>query len=241
MRELDILKEKSQNFNIDLTDIQLEKFKKYLELLQEFNKHTNLVSSAETETVIIKHFLDSLAIGLLVEKIDPKEKLNFIDIGIGGGFPGIPILIAFENWKLCAVDSVGKKSKFIKILSEELAISDRIEIITARAEDIAHNSDKREFFDFAVTRAVAKLNIISEYCLPFVKKGGYFVAYKSLAGEDELCESGKALSILGGEHVSTVGYTLTGEEQRNLILIQKIETTPWNYPRKTGIPKKKPL
>jgi len=241
MREFELLKEKAAGFNIKLDNRQIEKFREYLRLLDNYNRITNLVSSTETETVVIKHFLDSLAIGLAAKDIDFNKPLNIIDIGIGGGFPGIPIILVFQDWKLCAVDSVAKKLDFIKILCEKLNLSDRVEIAHARAEELAGISGKREVFDLAVTRAVAKINVISEYCLPFVKKDGHFIAYKAKLAEKELKGSGNAISILGGKYLSTIKYTLSGEEERNLILIKKIGSTPEKYPRRTGLPAKKPL
>ena len=241
MHEFELLRKKTAGFNIKLDDNQIEKFREYLQLLAEYNRHTNLVSSTEAETVIIKHFLDSLAIGLGAKDIDFNNPLSIIDIGIGGGFPGIPIILAFENWKLCAVDSVAKKLDFIKILCEKLNLLDRVEIVHARAEELARAAEKREAFDIAVTRAVAKINVISEYCLPFVKKNRYFIAYKAKTAEKELKESEKALSMLGGKYLSTIKYTLSGEEERNLVLIKKTAFTPEKYPRRTGLPAKKPL
>ncbi|HSA05798.1 MAG TPA: 16S rRNA (guanine(527)-N(7))-methyltransferase RsmG [Candidatus Gastranaerophilales bacterium] len=238
---INILKQKAAEFNIELDNEQIEKFRIYLDFLTEYNQHTNLVSSTEPETMISKHFVDSLALGLAAKELNLNRKLNFIDIGIGGGFPGIPLLIAFPEWKLCAVDSVEKKLTFIKILCEKLDISKRVEIISARAEELARNPAKRNFFDLAVVRAVAKMNIISEYCLPFVKKNGYFAAYKAKTAEEELKDAQKAISLLGGRFISKIKYTLSGEEDRNLILIKKISSTSDKYPRKTGIPTKNPL
>ncbi len=241
MRELELLKNGAGEFNIALNDDQVENFRIYLELLTEFNSHTNLVSSVEAETVIAKHFLDSLAIGLAHKEINLNQQLSLIDIGTGGGFPGIPLLIAFSSWKLCAVDSVAKKLEFIKILAEKLGITNRIEIVPARAEELARLPEKREGFDLAVTRAVAKLNVISEYCLPFVKENGYFVSYKAKSAQSELEEAQNAISLLGGKCESVLKYSLTGEEQRNLVLIKKVASTPGKYPRRTGVPAKKPL
>lgn len=218
-----------------------EKFNIYLKLLEEYNEKVNLVSSADPETVIAKHINDSLAISRLSNIIDFSAPLNIIDIGIGGGFPGMPIIIEYPAFKLCAIDSVGKKLNFIKLLSEELKITDRVEIITTRAEELARIKGKRENFDIAVIRAVAKLNVISEYCMPFVKVGGYFVAYKAKNIEEELKEADYAISELGGEVVSVMQYTLSSDEERNLVVIKKIRAIADKYPRKTGIPAKSPL
>lgn len=241
MSEFQTLKEKAGEFSITLNNNQIDQFKEYLRLLDEFNSHTNLVSSTDSQTVIRKHFLDSLSLGLTAEKIELNRKLSIIDIGTGGGFPGIPLLIAFPDWKLCAVDSITKKLEFIKLMSEKIGISNRVEVVAARAEELARKADKRECFDLAVTRAVAKMNVISEYNIPFIKKGGYFIAYKAKSAPEELQEAHNAIFTLGGEYCSTIKYTLSGEEERNLILIKKVAATPENYPRKTGRPTKKPL
>ena len=217
-----------------------EKFDIYLELLTEFNRKINLVSSTEPETVVSKHFQDSLAISKL-SQIDLNRDLKVIDIGTGGGFPGMPIIIEYPNIKLCAVDSVRKKLEFIKALSERLGVTDRVEIAAARAEELAKHPEKREKFDIALTRAVAKMNVICEYCLPFVKVGGYFIAYKAKNAGKEAREASKAIKILGGEVISIVSYTLSRGEERNLVLIRKVSPTPENYPRKPGVPAKKPL
>lgn len=218
-----------------------EKFNIYLQLLKEFNRHTNLVSSTDRETVISKHFMDSLAIKRLSGIIDFNARLSLIDIGIGGGFPGVPIIIEYPNFTLCAVDSVNKKLDFIRLLSSHLNLYNRLEIIHARAEELARKPGKRENFDIALSRAVAKMNVIAEYCLPFVRVGGYFVAYKAKNIEQELEMAQKAISTLGGEVALTVPYTLKDGEERNLAVIKKTRPTPDRYPRKAGTPAKRPL
>lgn len=234
---LKILTAKAAEFDINLSERQTEQFAKYLEFLFEYNKHTNLVSSAEFDTVILKHFADSLSAGLLQKQLKLNKPGIFSDIGIGGGFPGVPLLIAFPELKLCAVDSVRKKTDFLKQLSEIIGIKDRIEIINARAEEL---KNKKRSFDFAVSRAVGKLNVLAEYSLPFIKIGGFFVAYKAKNCREEIKEAKTALKILGGEVAEILNYTLSGEE-RNLILIKKINITPEKYPRKPGMPRKNPL
>jgi len=218
-----------------------EKFKIYLNLLEEFNRHTNLVSSADEHTVATKHFEDSLAINRLSGTIDLDSPLAVVDIGCGAGFPGMPVIIEHPKLKLCAVDSIGKKLEFIKILAKQLEMSNRVEVVCARAEELARKPDKREQFDLALIRAVAKLNIIAEYCLPFVKLDGHFVAYKAKNVEQEIEEAQKAISELGGKVVSVAPYTLSSGEERNLVVIKKIRPTPEKYPRKPGVPAKRPL
>lgn len=229
-------KNKLKEFNLSLSELQTEQFRKYQEFLFEYNSHTNLVSSAEPDVVALKHFTDSLSIALLVEKLDLNSEKIILDVGIGGGFPGVPIIIAFPSLKLCAVDSVGKKTEFIRQLCEKLEISDRVEIINSRAEEL----NKQNLFDIGVSRAVDRLNVLLEYTLPYLKVGGYFVVYKAKTFQEEISEAKNALNVLGGEIVDVVHYTLSDEE-RNLILVKKVKATPDKYPRKTGIPHKKPL
>jgi len=262
----EIFIKKAKEFNINLTDKQVEQFKEYWQFLYEYNRHTNLVSSAELDVALSKHFADSLSIGLLEKDLDLNSPKTILDIGIGGGFPGFPIIIAYPELKLCAVDSVGKKTDFISKLSEELGLNDRIKVINSRAEDFAIPIDchvgakatprNDSLFDFAVSRAVSRLNVLLEYTLPFVKVGGFFIAYKAKTFQEEIEEAKQALSILGGEVVKIANYTLSdrpGEdlnvnqkdlvtgETRKLILIKKIKPTPEKYPRRTGIPAKNPL
>lgn len=241
MHNFNTLREGAKGFNITLSEAQIQIFKDYGALLAEYNEHTNLVSSAEMPTVITKHFLDSLSFGLLGKEVGFDKPQNIIDIGAGAGFPGIPLIITFPGWKLCSIDSIGKKLEFIRLLADKLDITDRVEAITKRAEELAKTPEKREKFDIAVARAVGKLNLLAEYCLPFVKEGGYFVAYKAKLTKEEIEEAEKALSLLGGQHIATKAYTLPDGEERNLVLIKKIAPTPDKYPRNTGIPAKRPL
>ncbi|EKE02364.1 MAG: Ribosomal RNA small subunit methyltransferase G [uncultured bacterium] len=239
----ELLQEKAENFNLNLNDDQINQFKEYWRLLDEYNKHTNLVSNTDQDIAIRKHFIDSISIGLIKDQIGWDETKTVIDIGIGGGFPGVPIIIVNPNWSLTAVDSIGKKTKFIELLAERLGLIDRIKVINARAEDLVREKDKRENFDIVVARAVSQLNILSEYCLPFVKQEGFFIAYKARGIEIELNQAQKAFAALGGEVTNITRYDLPDEEsvERNLIIIRKIKPTPPNYPRKAGIPKKNPL
>lgn len=239
----DLLTKKAEEFNISLNDKQIEQFKKYWKFLDDYNKHTNLVSNSDQQNIIIKHFIDSISIGLLSKELNWNSVQKIIDIGIGGGFPGVPIIIANPQWKLCAIDSVGKKTKFISLLSETIGIMDRIEVITVRAEELAHDKTKREKFDLAVSRAVSQLSTLSEYCLPFVKKNGFFVSYKAKNIDEEIKTSKNAITNMGGILKKSFVYNIPDEKliERNLILIKKTKPTPQKYPRKVGIPKKLPL
>ncbi len=235
---------KAIEYNIKLTEKQVRQFQKYWQFLYDYNLHTNLVSSAELDIVVSKHFADSISIALLQDYLNLNSVKTFIDVGTGGGFPGIPIIITYPKLKLCAIDSTGKKTKFLSYLVGKIGVTDRVEIINSRAEEFIKESGRRENFDFCVARAVSKLNILIEYTLPFVKVGGYFVAYKAKIFQEEIEEAKNALSILGGEVVKTVGYNISNDmnsEERNLILIKKINHTPEKYPRNTGIPLKNPL
>lgn len=238
---INYLKQKALEFGINLDSTQLDSFETFYGILNEYNSHTNLISNANKEEVFKKHFCDSLSLGLANKYFDANKTINLIDIGIGGGFPGIPLLIAYPNLKLLAVDSVGKKIKFLDLLTKELAIDNRIELFNGRAEEL--DKKYREHFDIATSRAVAHLSVISEYCIPYIKKGGIFVAYKSKTSDEEIIESKNALKALGGQFVDKISYEIdnNSEFSRNLIIISKISKTPTDFPRKTGIPKKTPL
>jgi len=238
-----ILIDTANSFNKTHSDHQINQFKAYWHFLNDYNQHTNIVSSSEQKTVIIKHFIDSLSLNLLKEYLDFNAEIKVIDIGSGGGFPGIPLIISNPSWKLCAVDSVGKKTKFIELLIKELGLEDRVEVLTARVEDIGHNNKYREKFDIAVSRAVSQLSTLSEYCIPLVKKDSLFVAYKAKNIEEELNQAKKAILTLGGELQEVIPYFLPEDEsiQRSLVVIRKIRNSPAAYPRKAGTPKKYPL
>ena len=243
MDNWNLLKQKAEEFNIELTDKQLEQFREYSKFLYAYNSHTNLVSDAEETTVVRKHFIDSLAIGLYKDFLGWNSKKSLIDIGIGGGFPGVPIIIANSEWTLCAVDSVGKKTKFIELLSKEIGLEERIKIINARSEDLAVNAEYREKFDCAAARAVSRMNTLLEYTVPFIKKDGHFIAYKAKDIDSELKHAANALTIFGCKVKQISSYNLPEDEsiERKLILIEKQKITPSKYPRKSGIPKKSPL
>jgi len=237
----ELLVNAAKNFNIKLSNKQLMLYRIYWEFLDKYNEHTNIVSSSEQKTVIEKHFIDSLSLGLLKNSVNFNDTLKIIDIGSGGGFPGIPLVIAYPDWKLCAVDSVGKKTKFIELLVKELGIEDRVEVLTARAEELGQDKNYREKFDIAASRAVSQLPVLSEYCIPFVKEGGLFVAYKASQVDEEIEQSEKAIKTLGGKLKETVPYFLPEQVERKLVIIKKIKPTPGSYPRKSGIPKKSPI
>ena len=215
---------------------QAEQFEKYYELLLEKNSVMNLTRITEFEEVVIKHFADSLAIA---KYRDLSGSLKIMDLGCGAGFPGIPLKIAFPGLQVTLLDSVGKKVSFVNDVIRELRL-DHCSGIHARAEDLARKNDFREQFDIVTSRAVANLSTLSEYCLPFVRKGGCFIAYKSGESEEEIRNAGHAISVCGGSAPETIRYSL-GDMSRSLVFISKEKSTPRVYPRKAGIPSKTPL
>lgn len=228
---------------ISLSEEQYQKFIRYYELLTEWNKLMNLTAITDYEEVVLKHFTDSLS---LVKAFSDSaflsdKKLSVIDVGTGAGFPAIPLKIAFPNLQITMLDSLQKRIKFLEEVIAGLQL-DGITALHGRAENIAKQSGLREQFDLCVSRAVARLSSLSEYCLPFVKKNGYFIPYKSEKTESELAEAEHALSVLGGKVIREAEFCLPGSDIfRKLIVIEKIKATPLRYPRKAGLPTKEPL
>ena len=212
-----------------------EKFSAFSALLKEYNQKFNLTSITADEEIKYKHFYDSLYGAELFGK-----NARVAEIGSGGGFPSIPLKIARPDLSFTLIESTGKKCEFLKIVVKELSL-DGVEIVNARAEEIAKDLRYREAFDVCCARAVARLNTLAEYCLPFVKKGGSFITYKG-DGEEELAEAKKALQILGGGEVRSVSYDLPeGYGKRRLIAVTKEKNTPALYPRGHGKERTKPL
>lgn len=226
------------DWNITLSDKQIEQFLLYYERLTEKNKVMNLTAITEYEEVIHKHFLDSLSL-VLVPVFEGKGSL--IDVGTGAGFPGIPLKIAFPELKVVLLDSLNKRVNFLNEVIDELGITG-IEAVHGRAEDAGRNPQYREKFDFCVSRAVANLATLSEYTMPFVKPGGYFIPYKSGKAEEEIKESGKAAELLSGKIKDKISFIIPDTDmERTLILIQKTAPIHKKYPRKAGTPQKEPL
>jgi len=234
------LRRECMELSLTLTDLQVEQFYKYYELLIEWNQVMNLTAITEMEEVITKHFVDSLSIVKAFGELADQER-SVIDIGTGAGFPGIPLKIVFPELDVTLLDSLNKRVKFLNQVIDELNLT-RINAIHGRAEDIGNNILYREAFDLCVSRAVANISTLSEYCLPLVKVGGLFISYKSGKIEEEL-ESGKhAIFLLGGKLRETCLFKLPGNEaERSLIIIDKKEKTGKKYPRKAGLPSKEPL
>lgn len=234
----DKLEKGLRELEIFLSDKQLNQFISYYELLIEWNEFMNLTAITEFDEVVTKHFMDSLS---LVKACDLSKEMSMIDVGTGAGFPGIPLKIAFPNLKLTFLDSLHKRIHFLDVIVQKLDLSDA-DTIHGRAEDFAKRDAYRENYDMCVSRAVANLTTLSEYCIPFVKPGGLFISYKSEKITEEMKEAEKAIELMGGKYSKQVELTLPFSDiYRNLFVIEKVRETPEKYPRKAGIPSKEPL
>lgn len=221
---------------IELSDEQLEQFLTYYEMLIEKNKVMNLTTITDFDEVLEKHFEDSLS---LIQAVDLEKSQTVIDLGTGAGFPGIPLKIAFQNLQITLADSLNKRILFLDDVIRELGLTG-IDTVHGRAEDLAKNSDYREKFDLCVSRAVANLSTLSEYCLPFVKIGGKFISYKAGECDEEVAASKSSIFLLGGK-ISDIKKFELGESGRAFVIIDKVSGTPKKYPRKAGTPSKDPL
>ena len=238
MNFVDELKVAATEYGLNLTEDQISAFNKYYELLYKWNKKINLTAITEPKDVAIKHMVDSLS----CFKADLfKENTSLIDVGTGAGFPGLPLKIFYPSLKLTLLDSLNKRVKFLQLVVDELGLKD-VEVIHARSEEAARNKKYREKFDLATARAVARLPIICEYCLPFVKDGGTFIALKGRQYEEEATQAQKAIKVLGGEIADIMPVKLPEiDDKRAVIYIKKIKSTPKTYPRKAGTPERNPI
>lgn len=227
-----------KNMGISLSEQQQEQFQKYYEILIEWNSFMNLTGITEFDEVMKKHFEDSLE---LVRVLSIKDIHTLLDVGTGAGFPGIPLKIAFPHLRVVLLDSLGKRVKFLNHVIEQLGLQD-IKAIHGRAEDFARDSMYREQFDVTVSRAVANLSSLSEYCIPYTKINGFFISYKSGKIEEELEQAEKAVYVLGGKVQNVDKFVLSDTDmERSLVVIRKVKETPKKYPRKAGLPSREPI
>lgn len=233
---LDKFQKGLDELQITLSEEQMNQFMKYYEMLIEKNKVMNLTAITEFDEVIEKHFLDSIS---LIKVKNLNQKLSVLDLGTGAGFPGIPLKIAFPELEVTLVDSLNKRILFLQEVIAELNLKN-VSATHERAEIIANNPNFREKFDLCVSRAVANLSTLSEYCLPFVKVGGQFISYKAGECDEEVSAADHAITLVGGKLDRIEKFSL-GESGRAFVMIDKISQTKKKYPRKAGTPSKEPL
>lgn len=238
MYPTDRFKENLIEFGIQLNENQINQLLKYYELLVEWNGFMNLTAITDYDEVLKKHFMDSLS---LIKVFDVHQDVSVIDVGTGAGFPGLVLKIAYPNLKITLLDSLNKRVQFLNEVIKQLDLKG-IETIHGRAEDFAKAGMLREKFDLCVSRAVANLSTLTEYCLPYVKLGGEFISYKAEKTEQELESAKKAIMILGGKFDRSAEFYLPDSDiYRNLIVIKKVKETPKKFPRKAGLPSKEPI
>ena len=231
-----ILCEKMQDINIILSEMQVEQFFKYMNLLLEWNEKINLTAITDENEIILKHFVDSLTICKYLE-----NKNSLIDVGTGAGFPGIPVKIVRPDLKIVLLDSLNKRVKFLNDVIEKLDLKN-IVALHGRAEEVARKPEYREQFDIATSRAVANLSVLLEYLVPFVKVGERCICMKGAEIEEELNSAGKAIMVLGVKVDKVDDFLLLGSDmRRNLVILKKMKETSGKYPRKAGVPAKDPI
>lgn len=234
----EILKEGLNELNLELSIKQQNQFMNYFDMIIETNKVMNLTSITDENEVMIKHFIDSL---LIIKSLDLNKIENIIDVGTGAGFPGIPIKIMFPHIKVTLLDSLNKRLKFLNEVIERLEL-ENIVTVHGRAEDLGHKLEYRERYDLCVSRAVANLSTLSEYCIPFINVNGIFVSYKASDSAEETKDAKKAISVLGGKIDKEEIFVLPCTNmKRKIVSIKKEKNTPKKFPRKAGIPSKEPI
>lgn len=238
MNSKDILRQGGREIGIDIDDRMIERFSIFKDLLIHWNKKINLTGITDENEIMIKHFLDSLS--CIMSGVIGND-LKIIDVGTGAGFPGIPLKVYHDNLNITLLDSLSKRIKYLQVVCQELKL-DRVEFLHGRAEDYGKKEEYRERYDIATARAVAKLSVLCEYCLPFVKVNGYFIAQKGPKVYEEIKGAKKAIYMLGGEIVDTLDIKLPFSNiEHTLVVIKKIKQISKKYPRRAGIPSKKPL
>lgn len=223
---------------IDLSDRQMSQFERYFSLLVEWNAKMNLTAITEKKEVYLKHFYDSISLAFFEDFASNK---SICDVGAGAGFPSIPLKIVFPTLQVTIVDSLNKRITFLTELVDQLGLN-QVMLYHDRAETFGQKADFRAAFDYVTARAVARLDVLSELCLPLVKKEGYFLALKAAKSEEELTEAKPAIALLGGQFQKEISFSLPiTEDERHIIVIQKKKETPKKYPRKPGVPNKQPI
>lgn len=236
----EIFAEELANYGFKLSSKQKEQFATYYNKLIEFNKKVNLTRITDKNEVYLKHFFDSITPLLEFSDLFKGEK-SLCDVGAGAGFPSLPIKILCPDLSITIVDSLGKRLKFLDELVSDLSL-DKVTLVHSRAEDAGQNKNLREKFDLVTGRAVARMSVLSEYCLPLAKVDGYLVALKGPEAQDELAEAKNAIEVLGGSVKEVKELTLPDtDDERTLIVVKKVKATPKKYPRQAGTPNRKPL
>ena len=238
MKYFELMKNACDSVEMNFDEDKYNKFITYKNLLQEWNEKINLTAITEDEEVIKKHFIDCIK---AFSENQFKEAKTLIDVGTGAGFPGLPIAIMKEDLTITILDSLNKRVNFLNIVKNSLNLTN-VTTIHSRAEDGARNKELREKFDIATSRAVANMAVLSEFCLPYVKVGGYFIALKGPAITDELNDAKNAIGTLGGKLIEVIEVSVEGTDlKHNLVVIKKVKETPKTYPRKAGSITKKPI
>ena len=232
MERIEFIISEFQKCNIELSQDKADKLLKLYEFLVEYNQNVNLTAITDFEEVVVKHFIDSV---LPFSMIDIKENSSFIDVGTGAGFPSIPLMIVRPDLKSTLLEALNKRCVFLEKACDLTKVDAKV--VHGRAED--YTKEKREAFDFATARAVAAMPVLCEYCIPYVKTGGRFIALKSVNEDETQCE--KAVKVLGGKIAEIKDYTITNGDSRRLFIIDKVSQTPTKYPRNPSMIKKKPL
>ena len=238
MKYFELMKNACDSVEMNFDEDKYNKFITYKNLLQEWNEKINLTAITEDKEVIKKHFIDCIK---AFSENQFKEAKTLIDVGTGAGFPGLPIAIMKEDLNITLLDSLNKRVNFLNIVKNSLNLTN-VTTIHSRAEDGARNKELREKFDIATSRAVANMAVLSEFCLPYVKVGGYFIAFKGPAITDELNDAKNAIGTLGGKLIEVIEVSVEGTDlKHNLVVIKKVKETPKTYPRKAGSITKKPI